>query len=71
MLIDKRTLCLQGVVKKVSRPFNNGTQVEIKMELGSAQRVYSGELVVRIPVDDSPLFEVGMRYSVPVICQWG
>jgi hypothetical protein len=69
MLIDMRTLLFQGCVRYVSKPFNRGAVIEVRMELGtSPAKLRTGEMTFQIPTCDAWIFERGLRYSVPIIC---
>jgi len=64
MDIDKKVYCFQGEIRIISGPLDNGTKMEIRIDLGTRLDQTIGELRFRIPVADRRLYRVGDRYAV-------
>jgi len=64
MNVDKTSFCFQGEIRSVSGPMDNGTKVEIQIDLGTKANSNAGEFTFRVPVIDGWRFRIGKRYAV-------
>jgi len=53
---------IHAVVTSISKPFDCGKQVEIRLSIHNRPEV-SGEIALRIPAKEAPNYRVGTEYS--------